>query len=237
MGTKASPEVLAQLESKLEGAAEKLSKVTGKKMFGCHALWADGNVFALIWKEGRIGLKLTDDAAFGKLIQSPGAVPWKAGPMTMAHWVLVPESFHSKKDSLAQWTKKAHEQALAAPKKKPTARKKAAKKKGLGLKLNPRLVILAVLVLLIICALGGVAVYNLMGGGAPSGGQTLQETPTGGGEAQPTTEPAASTEAPASPTDTPTPTKEPFQLPTPKPTDLPTPTATSVVLPTVVGAQ
>ena len=109
--------------------------------------------------------------------------------------------------------------------------KQAAKKKGGGFKLNPRLIVLAVLAVLIICALAGLAAYNMAGGGVePPDGQVGQETPTG--DTQPVIEPT-SVETPAvPPTDTPAPTRTPFQLPTPKPTDLPTPTATSVVAPT-----
>jgi hypothetical protein len=116
--------------------------------------------------------------------------------------------------------------------------KPAAKKKGIGFKLNPRLIVLAVLVLLIICALGGVAVYNLMGGGnEPSGGQVEPETPAGGGEVQPATEPAAIETPAETPTEISTPTRPSLELPTAKPTDAPTPTSTSVVLPTVGGSQ
>lgn len=123
-------------------------------------------------------------------------------------------------------------------KSKGKSSKQAAKKKGGGFKLNPRLIVLAVLVLLIICALGGVAVYNLMGGGLePSSGQTTPEAPAGGGEVQPTAEPAATDTPAAPPTATPLPTKPLLELPTPKPTDLPTPTSTPVVLPTVGGSQ
>lgn len=115
---------------------------------------------------------------------------------------------------------------------------KAAKKPGGGFKLNPRLIVLAVLVLLIICALGGVAAYNLMSGGVePSSGQTTPETPAGGGEVQPTAEPAATDTPAVPPTDTPVPTKPLLELPTAKPTDAPTPTSTPVVLPTVGGSQ
>ncbi|MCL4297894.1 MAG: hypothetical protein KJ077_19280 [Anaerolineae bacterium] len=122
-------------------------------------------------------------------------------------------------------------------KSKGKSSKQAAKKKGGGFKLNPRLIVLAVLVLLIICALGGVAVYNLMGGGLePASGQTTPEATVGGGEVQPTAEPAATDTPVAPPTNTPLPTKPPLELPTPKPTDLPTPTSTPVVLPTVGGS-
>jgi hypothetical protein len=53
---------------------------------------------------------------------------------------------------------------MAKSKSKGKSTKQAAKKKGGGFKLNPRLIVLAVLVLLIICALGGMAAYNLIGG-------------------------------------------------------------------------
>lgn len=118
-------------------------------------------------------------------------------------------------------------------KSKGKASKQAAKKKGGGFKLNPRLIILAVFVLLIICALGSLAAYNMIGGGL-TGGETGTEAPAGGGEVvQPSVEPAATEEPTTPPTDTPRPTRPPLELPTPKPTELPTPTSTPVVLPTV----
>jgi len=110
--------------------------------------------------------------------------------------------------------------------------KQASKKKGSGFKLNPRLLVLAVLAVLIICALAGVAAYNMAGGGVePSGGPVGQETPASG-ETEPVIEPTPVDTPAVPPTDTPAPTRTPFQLPTPKPTDLPTPTATPVVAPT-----
>ncbi|MBE7473786.1 MAG: hypothetical protein HS114_32045 [Anaerolineales bacterium] len=122
---------------------------------------------------------------------------------------------------------------MAKSKTKGKASKQAAQKKGGGFKLNPRLIILAVFVLLIICALGSLAAYNLVGGGL-TGGETGTEAPAGGGEVvQPTVEPAATDTPPEPPTNTPQPTKPSLELPTPKPTDLPTPTSTPVVLPTV----
>lgn len=129
-----SKESIAELETLLNAAAESLPKVTSKKMFGCHALWADGNVFALVWKHGRIGFKLPDESSYKTLMAASGAAPWKAGPMQMAHWVLVPDSFHSKATELKKWAAKAHDQCSKLEKKpkkatkKPTARtKKKAK--------------------------------------------------------------------------------------------------------------
>lgn len=118
---------IEKLEEILTASATGLSKVTSKKMFGCHALWADGNVFALVWKHGRIGVKLPDESAYESLLSLSGAEPWKAGPMTMAHWVLVPDTFHSKPSEVKKWVAKAHGLCSKLEKKAPS--KKAAKKK------------------------------------------------------------------------------------------------------------
>lgn len=121
-------EKIAELENILNSAATTLPKVTSKKMFGCHALWADGNVFALVWKHGRIGVKLPDESSYQTLLAASGAEPWKAGPMQMAHWVLVPESFHSKAAEIKKWAAKAHDQCSKLEKKKKKAAKKAPSK-------------------------------------------------------------------------------------------------------------
>lgn len=124
---------LELLEKSLTAAVADLPKVTSKKMFGCPAFWADGNVFALVWKQGRIGFKLPVLADYDSLIQTAGAGPWKAGPMQMSHWVLVPESFHGKASELRRWAAKAYEQCIKLeknPKKagaKPKAKAASAK--------------------------------------------------------------------------------------------------------------
>jgi TfoX/Sxy family transcriptional regulator of competence genes len=126
---KASDARIRELEALLDGAAGALPDVSGKKMFGCHALFAKGNVFALVWKVGQIGVKLTNDKDYERLMALPGAAPWKAGPMKMAHWVLVPPSLESESRVFNRWVARAHELALFAPpkaakKKMPTKKKK-----------------------------------------------------------------------------------------------------------------
>lgn len=101
----------------LEEAALPLPGVTRKKMFGCEALFAEGTIFALIWKEGRIGLKLPDPALATEAMALPGSEPWRAGGKVMGGWVLVPEAFHDDPAALARWVQRAHGLALAAPKK------------------------------------------------------------------------------------------------------------------------
>jgi hypothetical protein len=64
------------------------------------------------------------------LMDVSGAEPWKAGPRQMAHWVLVPESFHTKPAEIKKWAVKAHGlcQKLEKKVKKNSATKTAAKK-------------------------------------------------------------------------------------------------------------
>ena len=91
-----------------------------EKMFGCQAMWAGDNVFAIVWKHGRIGFKLPDATPYQTLLDIKGAEPWKAGAMQMSHWVLVPESFHSKPTELRKWAALAHD--LCAKLEKPAKR-------------------------------------------------------------------------------------------------------------------
>lgn len=121
------------LES-LETAARGLRLVTRKKLFGCEALFADGTMFALVWKTGRIALKLRDEGARRELTALPGTEPWSpSGGKTMGGWLLVPESFHDEDDDLRLWVHRAHAQALDAagsPEKAPRRASPVKKKAG-----------------------------------------------------------------------------------------------------------
>lgn len=125
---KASKDFLLELEERINDAADGLKSVVGKRMFGCHALFAKDAVFGLVWKEGRIGVRLPEEATFDELMSQKGSAPWKAGGMTMSHWVLVPEPMHDDDRSLAKWVAKAHALALSAPKATKSKRKAAPAK-------------------------------------------------------------------------------------------------------------
>jgi TfoX/Sxy family transcriptional regulator of competence genes len=116
---------IEDLELLLKTLTKSFEDVTAKKMFGCYALWVKDNVFALVWKEGRIGVKLPSDTSYSTLMRMAGAGPWKAGPMTISHWVLVPPMFHLKTIELSKWLLKAYNEC-AALENRPV--KKAAKK-------------------------------------------------------------------------------------------------------------
>ncbi len=113
--------LLLELRSRLDDVTEGLRHVTVRRMFGCDAFLAGGAIFAMVWREGRIGLRLPDDQ-LPELRALPGADPWRHRNMVVRQWVLVPEAFHDDADGLAPWVRKAHAAALSrgpAPAKKP----------------------------------------------------------------------------------------------------------------------
>ena len=107
-------ESLDDLLAALETAASGLPGVTKKRMFGCDGLFANANIFGLIWKEGRIGIRLPNEIAYAEAMKMPGSSPWKAGTMTMSHWVLVPEALHADASRLSAWVRRAHALAVNA---------------------------------------------------------------------------------------------------------------------------
>ena len=127
-----STEKILELESLVNAATSKMQKITSKKIFGCHAVWVNENVFALVWKHGRIGVKLPVEKSFDLLMSAKGAEPWKAGPMKMAHWVLVPEKFHSDKTELKKWVKKAYDECSELKKQSKGLKKAKAKPKSVN---------------------------------------------------------------------------------------------------------
>jgi TfoX/Sxy family transcriptional regulator of competence genes len=103
--------LLLELRSRLDDLTADLPHVTVRRMFGCDAFLARGAIFAMVWREGRIGLRLPDEL-LPELRALPGADSWRHRDMVVRQWVLVPESFHDDSDSLASWVRKAHAVAL-----------------------------------------------------------------------------------------------------------------------------
>lgn len=117
---------LDELAAVLDAAANGLAGVSKKRMFGCDGLFASGNIFGLVWKLGRIGVRLPNEIAYAEAMKMPGASPWVAGTMTMSHWVLLPAVMHGDGLRLGAWVRRAHALAQTASKKGP-ARVEAAK--------------------------------------------------------------------------------------------------------------
>ena len=115
--------LLLELRSRLDDLTDGLPRVTVRRMFGCDAFLAGGAIFAMVWREGRIGLRLPDEL-LPELRALPGADPWRHRDMVVRQWVLVPESFHDDTDGLAPWVRKAHAAALDRG---PTASKRSSR--------------------------------------------------------------------------------------------------------------
>lgn len=123
----------AQLLTQFQKLSDGLTGVTQKRMFGCDCFFKDKMIFGLVWKHGRIGLKFPNDADYDEAMALKGAGPWKAGPMAMSRWVLLPETFHADDGTLKKWIVRSHAQAGSAAgksQKKPVAKKsKPAKRR------------------------------------------------------------------------------------------------------------
>jgi TfoX/Sxy family transcriptional regulator of competence genes len=127
-GKKASVEEMTRLKATFDGAMAHLKHVEPKRLFGCDGYFVNGNIFGLVWKEGRLGVRLTDEVKQAEALAVPGAAPWKAGPMVMRHWVLLPPDWHKKPAVLKQWARLAYELALERPEKAAVTRKLVTKK-------------------------------------------------------------------------------------------------------------
>ncbi|HSP20425.1 MAG TPA: TfoX/Sxy family protein [Myxococcaceae bacterium] len=129
--------LLLELRSNLETLTADLPRVTMRRMFGCDAFLAGGAIFAMVWREGRIGLRLPD-ALLPELRALPGADPWRHRDMVVRQWVLVPESFHDDPHGLDPWVRKAHAAALqrgpasTRAKAAPAAARRPKRKKAAG---------------------------------------------------------------------------------------------------------
>jgi TfoX/Sxy family transcriptional regulator of competence genes len=120
--------LLLELRSQLETLTGGLSRTTIRRMFGCDAFLAGGAIFAMVWREGRIGLRLPD-ALLPDLRALPGTDAWRHRDMVVRQWVLVPESFHDDPDGLAPWVRKAHAAALERG---PSASRSSPRPAGTG---------------------------------------------------------------------------------------------------------
>src|SRR5687768_13429353 len=93
----------SHLKEMIDDASRGLASVTERRMFGCDAWFANGNIYSLVW-DGRIAVKITDGKQFDELRTQTGAEPWNPMKKTaMAHWILVPESFHDDEEMLSIW--------------------------------------------------------------------------------------------------------------------------------------
>lgn len=122
------PDDLARLKAVFDGSMAGLDGVEPKRLFGCDAYFVNGNIFALVWKEGRLGLRLTDEPTRTELMALPGAEAWVMDSKIVPYWVLLPLAWHGKPSRLKEWTIVSWKQALQRPHKPGVTRRKGAKR-------------------------------------------------------------------------------------------------------------
>ena len=115
------------LKDLLEQASAELPEVTQRRMFSAAGFFVRGKAYCMVW-DGRIVLKVADDALFAQLLAMPGATRFQPmpGATAMGYWVCVSEALHDDLDALRPWVEHAHRLGFTAPAKKP-ARKPARK--------------------------------------------------------------------------------------------------------------
>jgi len=92
------------LRAALEAALEGLEGISWKRMFGCDAAFRDGNIFALVWKEGRIGLKYPQADEFETRMAMDDSMRWAPGGRVTRHWLLIPTQVSNSSESLKEWS-------------------------------------------------------------------------------------------------------------------------------------
>ncbi len=100
------------LRGALEQAVVGLPEISWKRMFGCDAVFREGTIFGLIWKEGRIGLKFVESVEFEARMSNDGSSPWVPGGRPTKHWVLLPEDFASDAETLKEWASASYESII-----------------------------------------------------------------------------------------------------------------------------
>lgn len=81
------------------------------KFFGLDVLKVRGKTFAMIWKEGRIGVKVLNKKTNSMLASTVDASHWVTSGRTMAQWVLAPHEYNDDIVSLKKWLVLAYNDA------------------------------------------------------------------------------------------------------------------------------
>jgi TfoX/Sxy family transcriptional regulator of competence genes len=114
---------LSRLKAQFDGAMAGLDGVEAKRLFGCDGYFVRGNIFGLVWKEGRLGLRVDDADAYAAIARTPGSEPWAMGGRVMQHWVLLPVAWHGRPAALRAWCRRAWAMAAAKPEKPAVTRR------------------------------------------------------------------------------------------------------------------
>ncbi len=80
--------------------------------FGLDVLKVQGETFAMVWKEGRVGVKILNKELNAKLVSTKEANHWVTSGKTMSQWVLAPYEYNEDITALKKWLLLAYNDAL-----------------------------------------------------------------------------------------------------------------------------
>ncbi len=112
---------IAALRDVVAREVTRLDDVEVRKVMSSEGWFTRGSLFALVSRQARIVVRLSDEEAQDELLAIAGASPWRIGDKApMRAWIELPPSMHADRKALGKWLKRAW--ALA-----PTAKPKTKK--------------------------------------------------------------------------------------------------------------
>ena len=122
-----TPTLIEHLREQVQDAVQRLAGVERRKLLVSIGWMVNARTFALVSRQARIIVRLTDPAAQQALLALDGAEPWQIGKRKpMQDWLQLPEAMHDDPEALREWLALAWAQAReAGPKRKAAKRRKA----------------------------------------------------------------------------------------------------------------
>ena len=124
--------MIPHLQELVQEAVDSLSGVERRKALVSDAWFVRGKMFALVTRQARVVVRLTEPAAQAELLALDGASNWQIkNRKPMRDWLQLPEELHDDAEGIALWVKRAWTDAQAqvkSVKKKAVAKKKRAKR-------------------------------------------------------------------------------------------------------------
>lgn len=120
--------MIPHLQELVQEAVDGLSGVERRKALVSDAWFVRGKMFALVTRQARVVVRLTEPVAQAELLALDGASNWKIkNRKPMRDWLQLPEELHDDAEGIALWIKRAWTDAQAQV--KPVKKKAVAKKK------------------------------------------------------------------------------------------------------------
>jgi hypothetical protein len=125
--------LIAHLQELVHQKIGGIRGIVRRKALASDGWFVGGSLVALVNRDARIVVKLTEKAAQDELLAIDGAEGWRIGKKApMRAWILLPESMHDDDEALGYWLKRAIAAAAAppAPRRKRAAAPKTRRRRS-----------------------------------------------------------------------------------------------------------